>query len=295
MKNRFKIFGLLMGMLLFFGSCEEQQLIVYEHENNIYFPTKSYLYYLRHDGSAFSPIPPVTMVYNGETYRSPAITYASSPVGLDSLGYSMINGDIVVIPVMAMGAIADHDRKVEWKVINQDVENAGKLGVDFEVLDAYIPANSMVGGLIVKLFRENLNEDNFLYADFELLPNENFQTNFSEIPRRAGSNELVSTTTIRLRYYNFLQKPQYWDLSFLHLLGPWSNRKVFILVEHFNFDTSADFLYKVPPPHTMEIFPFGIALKRWLEDYEIANGAPYYERDGVTKMTWGNYMNSTFN
>ena len=278
MKNRAYIFGLLAVVFLLPESCKEDQLLTYgpEKENNIYFANRSYYTYNT----------TVSISYNGTVYTSPTVRSVTGGVAQDSLDYTLVNGDVVVIPVMVMGAITDYDRKFAWRAIHQGEPNVGTYDVDFKVLDAFIPAHSTTGGIIVQLSDENLDEDSVLYADFELLPNENFETNFHEMRRYDGGQELISTISTRLRFTNFLMPPTYWAYGFEPFLGPWSVRKITVLVTYFNFDISDQFLYRAYPPETPELYPFGLALRRWLEAYQLENGEPYYEKDG-TEMRAG--------
>ena len=280
MKNRVILLCLMAGAFLI-GSCREEPLLTYENENNIYFPNRYYRYYNVR----------TAMMYNDLPCYSPDVPSRNTPQAQDSLGYTMANGNITIIPVRVMGKITDYDRPFAWRLTHQGEPEVGVEGVDFKVLDAYIPANGNTGGIIVQLFSENLNDDNYLYANFELLSNEHFQTNFSKV-RSSGSttSPLVSTLNMRLQFTDFLLPPQYWSMQFQPVLGSWSTKKISILIAYLGLDPTTDFLYRYPPPDIVQLLPYGVALRRWLEEYEMEHGEPCYEKDGVTEMRAGSVV-----
>lgn len=277
MKNSVKIFTLLIGTLLFLGACKEEGLLVYENENNVYFQHKKW------QSSAFG----ASLKYNDATL---SVTTTVGSSALDSLSISMafvnpeITSVVTFLPVILMGNVADHDRQFGWKVINTDNPDAGKEGVDFRVLDAFIPAKSRTGGIVIEMFRQNLGGEKFFYADFELVPNKNFQTNYEENTRSSSNDEIVSTLTMRLKFTDGLQQPQYWDAYLRAYLGDWSTKKAFILNE--NIGVPFEYMFSVPNDVTSA--GYGFAFKRWLDDYRITNGGiPMYEADGITEMKAG--------
>lgn len=271
MKNIIKIFGLLAGAVLLLASCKEDELLEYDKESNIYFPNQVYDYYDTRTALAWD---------DGNYYVAPAVAYAKANAAQDTLDYTIATGEVVVISVRLMGPLADHRREFACRAVSKTAAGVAKEGVNFEILDAFIPANSREGGILVRLNPEGMDDEDVLTIEFELLPNEHFQTNFVQSPRKSGSSDMVSTTKITLRYSNFLLPPSAWETDFKPALGPWSVKKINILATYFGFDTSSDFLYATPIPNINVLLSYGIALRQWLEDYEQEHGEVMREKNG---------------
>lgn len=280
MKNTAKIFGLFIAALLVLAACKEDELMVYDHENNVYFQHKRWSPDL-YDFEA-------TLEYKGTVM---SVSEMQSTEAKDSLFVSMAfvnpeqHSDTVFLPVVLIGQVAGYDRKIGWKVVESDDPDAGVEGEDFRVLDAFIPANKTIGGIVVEIFRKNLAEpESFIVADFELVANDEFQVNYNEDTRSANDDTIVSTLTMRLKYSDGLEAPEYWPYLFQPYYGDWSSKKAFILVDQigetweqlYGFDLNLDTIIKA------------YSFRRWLEAYKENNGGvPMYEADGVTEMKWG--------
>ena len=289
MKNIAKIVGLSVAALLILGSCKEDQLLVYDHENNIYFQHKKWPS-SPPNGGGFS----ATMKYGDITYT--VTTSSRSVEVLDSLSVSMaflnpeIPSETTFLPVMMMGEPVGYDRKIAWKQINPDDPNAATEGVDFRVLDAFIPAGKVQGGIIIEMFRANLQEpESYLVADFELVANDDFSVNFNTIPRSEWDDTLTTPITMRLKYTDGLTPPMYWAYGLQNYLGPWSTKKAFVI--HDELGASWDFIYSYD--NGVGASAMGFAFKRWLQTYKDNNGGvPMYEADGTTEMVAGTMVNN---
>lgn len=283
MKNKIIILGLLAGVFLTLGSCKEETLPVYSEENNIYFPNQFYTdwdteIYMIND--------------NGSVVYSPKLNTAKSKEAQDTLNYSTTSGAFVVVPVKLMGFLADYQRDFSWRTLHNGKENVAVEGRDYIVHGSYIGANSRNGGLLVELFTDEMDEDDVYTITFELLPNDNFQTNFKEVSRIENeTDDLVSTLQITLRYTPTILKPDAWDRHHHLALGPWSIKKIETLSTHFGFETS---IFDVATPDIFTLMSYGLALRIWLEEYEEKNGVPYYEKDGVTPMEVGTFVKNLY-
>ncbi|MCL2562297.1 MAG: hypothetical protein FWE10_08290 [Rikenellaceae bacterium] len=166
-------------------------------------------------------------------------------------------------------------------------------GVDFEILDAYITANGRDGGILVALYSVNLQSDNVKRINFELVPNENFETNFFRFPYWSGASVMVSTLRVQLSFTDGLTMPQFWAAGWSAIMGNWSTLKIRVLANEFGMSTGNDFLYLFPPPDGTLIFAYAAALQRWLLDYEAEHGEPFLDLNGQ-RMRLGTSVESLF-
>lgn len=282
MKNTIKILGFFVGILVFLCSCKEDELTKYDKENNIYFPNQVYEYCYTRTSLQWGE--------DGRIFTAPVVSSSKKPAqAQDTLEHSISSaGAITLISVRLMGAISNEERKIACRAIPKDTSSVAKEGVNFEILDAFIPANSREGGIIVELDPESMSDEDVLTIELELLPNENFQTNFSQVPRKSGSAEMVSTTHITLQYTKFFGVPPAWNSWFVHIFGAWSIKKLQILVERFNFDSSDSFLGtsgSARPAYSV-LIPYGMMLRDYLEE-QAASGNVIMDPDGVTPMSVG--------
>ena len=317
MKNTLKIFCLTAMMLPFMMSCKEDQLLTYDSATNVFFTNTLYESY------AFR----LSMPWDGRMIQSPEISYGiSGVIGTTNFDQIVTRQDIAVLPVRIMGNTSAQRRDIGYRLLTAQelldelddflsmltpeeldglgadfieqerariAEETAEEGVDFEILDAYIPAGARDGGIIIYLSNVNLQIENVKRINFELVPNEHFETNFFRFPYWSGADVMVSTLRMRLSFTDGLTPPQYWAAGWSAIMGNWSTLKIRILANEFGMSTGNDFLYKFPPPDGMLIFSYAAALQRWLLDYEAANGEPFLDLNGE-RMRMGASVEAAF-
>ncbi len=274
MKKRTFIFAILPVLVL--AGCRSDEIQVYDGPDNIYFLYKMW------PTSGFGMT--TTLEFEGRTLSLEAKFSEAQDSIIHSFAFvdAREHLDTTFIPVRLIGRLADHDRKIAYRI--NTATGAAAEGADFRVLDAFIPAGKTAGGIVVELSRDNLTEGRHLEIDFELLANENFGLEYQLIRRSVADTASVPTTTFRLWFNDELPPPPNWGFSYADFLGAWSPKKAYLLVEQFNITWDA--LYN--PPHTAYIVSWGGQLKRYLARMA-AEGHPVMEADGVTPMEAGPY------
>lgn len=257
--------------VLFFGSCKEDRLLTYDRTDNVYFKHKRW-------GSG-GLLHTTSVGYEGINYT----IEARISEAIDSIVFSFgrfeegIDEAITLVPVVIVGDIANIDRRFGYKINETSTAMEGE---DFRILDAFIPAGKISGGFIVELSRKNIEKDAFKYIDLELVPNENFVTDYDSIPRSSASTKIkTSTLTFRLWFNNGLLQPKYWSS---YQVGYFSTRKAQLLIEHTSLTDEG--LYSDETPQMMICIAIRDEFTRWFNDENIA-GRTIYEADGRTPMT----------
>lgn len=271
MKN-LRIILILSAVILSFGSCKEDKLSTYDMKDNIYFKHKRW-------SSPNGITHTTTMEYDGVEYTASARVVSPA---LDSITYSFAlndkDKDIMIVPVIVVGKIADVDRRFAYKIRPSTTMQEG---TDFKVLDAFIPANQTSGGIVVELYKANVSEEGvFGNVDFELIPNENFATAYDSIPRSSASTEIkVSTLTFRLQFSNSLPTPQYWVS---HGLGTFTTKK--LLCINIAVGLEMDYWYGGTTPSLTLIPAYRQLFVEWLDEMK-RSGNEVFEADGTTPMS----------
>lgn len=275
MKNIPKIILSLLLAVLFFGSCKEDKLMMHDGSSNIYFRHKKWT-----ASAGAQGIYTTTINYNGAAYTvtTPGVTMEAR----DSMEFSFaridktIESAITFMPVTVVGEVANVDRKFSYKVLETSTAVKGE---DYEILDAFIPANKIHGGIVVEIFKKNVkSEGAYRYLDVELIPNENFTVQYDSITRSAvKTTEKVSTLTFRLSLNSSLTAPQYWSA---YEIGYFSTKKALKFMEVVNM--SMEDFYGMPSLDLRIIR--AQMFKSWLIQMA-KDGDPVYEDDGVTLMT----------
>lgn len=274
MKNTSKIILSLLAAVLLFGSCKEDKLLTYDRSDNVYFRHKRWV---SPNGIEHN----TQLTYDGINY---AVVAYNVKEALDSITFSFARLDesiteaTMIVPVTVVGDVADVDRKFGYKI--RETSTAVE-GVDYRILDAFIPAKKIHGGLVVELSREALNkEGSFLYIDLELIANENFTVQYDSIPRNSvNEKNLVSTLTFRVWFSNSLLQPKNW---FLFEIGYFSSRKAELFLEHTTI--TEEILYGDEAPELAFRGVWRDEFTKWFNDQNIS-GNTVYEKDGRTPMT----------
>ena len=291
MKNTIKFLAIAGAVLLALAACKEDKLIVHGGEDNVYFRTTRW----PSANSTADRTAAFSLVYQGETLRVNA--NASSNRSVDSLHLTLgfvhpdQVSDTIFIPVRVMGSLKPYERKVGWEIVDRDSMQAVE-GVDFKILDAYVPANRRDGGIVIELFRENVNQDTTLEVKFRLIENEHFKVNFNTTQWRESSTDFaqISTLDMRLLWYDGLPPPlPAWNYAHINSnttchreIGAFSLRKVFVLVEQLGVPWEN--IYKEDGTAAGSLqsnaSTYGLLLWRWLVDYQEEHGVEYMDEDG---------------
>ncbi len=294
MKTSIKIFSAAWVLLLAFTGCEEDKLPVFDGVDNIYFQQSKWPHY-----GLFS----ATMTYNGKemTVTGGVSPYAWTNSVVDSMTVSMsfrnpeLVSDTTFLPVAVAGRLSDKDRKIAWSIV--DSGDAVE-GVDFKVLDAFIPANSREGGIVVELFRKNA-AGKYLHVKFRLEDNGIFGVNYPLIALSSTDDTPTSTIDMKIKWTDGLQPPTPW-WNYDHVstntmlygeFGSFSVRKLFVFTDIlgvpwetiYNPDGTGNMLFA----RTGSVY--GQLLYKWLVRYEMQNGSPYLDEDGTPMRAGAKY------
>lgn len=276
MKNTIKILSLICVAATIL-SCQEDKLLTYDSESNIFFRQKKW--------TASSSQYYIYMTHDGKTMSS--VTKANVNGVIDSVRLSMafvndaLRSDTTFLPVTVMGDIYPERRDIKFEILDVGDKRKAVEGVDFRILDAYIPANKRDGGIVIEMFRENFVQDQYKTIDFQLLPNEHFETNYKWINQSSTDTTKVSTLTMKLCFTDGLAEPRNWS-SAVSFWGKFSVKKVYVMV--YELGMTWEYLYEYNAADDISGFRFiaaayGNALKKWLKKYEEDNGTPYLEDD----------------
>ncbi len=262
--------------IIFFNSCKEDKLDIYKGETNVYFSLQKWAespgnnYYLNY--------PIGNKVYTESWIRIIApIDSINKSYGFLEQGLKLI--DTVYIPVSIMGELANNKRQLSYKL---GVGTTATENVDFKVLSATIPANMNIGAIAIELYREKYAQTTKV-INLELIPNNDFQTNFNEILRSKTDTLKVSTLDFRLTVSDHLTTPPYWA-SYAYYLGPFSVKKIFLLKEIANVEVEV--FYSTTRQSLSLIQAWGSILKKYLLEKK-RSGNTIYEEDAVTEMVAG--------
>lgn len=289
MKNIIKSLTIACGLLLVFTGCKEDKLMVFEGDNNVYFqsckwPTAT---------GGFKS----SLKYNGRTFKLQLGGIGEVQEVVDSMAVSLaflnpeLASDTTYLPVSLMGRPQPHERKIGWKIV--DAGDAVE-GVDFKVLDAFIPANATMGGIVIEMFRENAGQGKYFDVKFQLTENENFKVNYPTIAASNTDTTTKSTIDMRLLWTDGLTAPPYWEgetAVCYPYLGAFSVRKVFVLHDELGVDWDIMYTKLSNGSTTLQTrcSVYGTLLYKWLIRYEEQNGVPYKEEDGTPMKAGAQY------
>lgn len=265
----------LAGLLLIAGSCKEDDLIEYEEASNIYFMLQRWESGIGANYKFKYPLPDGT-VYQEEWTNVVEVT--DSIIRSYARDVSGAAYDTVYVPISLLGAVTDYDREFKYEVGTTSTAVEGK---DFVILDSKVPANYNSGAIVVKVDRLSM-KDRVSFVDFNLLPNNEFQTQYNTITRSISDTTQVSLLKFRLVISDLLEMPESWDIYQIWF-GSFSRKKLYLIAELTG--ESLDELYIKDPNFGVLVY-WAQMLKRHLLQQE-AMGNPVMEEDGVTPMEVG--------
>lgn len=264
---------LLLAIILFQG-CKEDRLDLYDSEANIYFSLRKY-------GKTYELNYPIgTKTYSQTWLR------LTAPIDSLAISYGYLKADekqtdTIYVPVSLMGNLAPTNRPIGYKF---GPNTTATEGTDFKIVSADIPANKELGAIAIEVYRAKYEKVKII--DFELLPNETFQTNYKEIIRSKTDTTKVSTLQFRVSISDNLSEPSRWRY-YVSYLGDFSAKKLLLIRDITNIDIEEIF-YSAYSPQPPEVLALGSILKKYLREQKAA-GNTIYEEDGVTEMTSGRY------
>lgn len=204
-----------------------------------------------------------------------AVSMATDSVYV-SFSYTEKLDSVVDVVVAITGVPMDYDRS--YKIVLNSASTAIP-GVHFEELpkETIIKKNTQSDVLKLKLLRTRDMQEQTYSVVLDLLPNENFDTNFRS--RKVGGKPM-STITSKVYYNDIIRKPKKWSDAYF---GTFTRKKLFYM---------CDFLGVTPDYLDVEMTPaeqpaFGTLVQRHLNKEHVA-GRTVYEEDGVTPMRMGN-------
>jgi hypothetical protein len=299
MKTAIKILACAGVLLTAMAGCKEDKLMVFEGADNVYFFQSKW----PSGDTGFSS----GMTYNGKAMVRREGTATINAV-VDSMTVSMaflhpdLKSDTTFLPVAVAGRIADVDRRFGYEVLDS---GTAVEGVDFRVLDAFIPAKSRVGGIVVELFRENAKDNVILDAKFRLVENDTFGVNYPWIKRTSTDTTMVTTLEMKVRWTDNLLPPTPWwnydavskNTMLFPELGSYSAKKLFVFTDIlnvpwntiYNEDTSGNLLMTGNMAFAQRGSVYGSMLYKWLVRYEEQNGEPYLDENGEPMKAGAKY------
>lgn len=255
---------LLIGFaaMLLISSCQEDELITYQGNNNIYFSDAVFQYAL-----------------NSDYIDSKAISFA--------MDASTITQKTVDILVRTQGNVVDYDRTYNVEVVTANTTAVENTNFQPIASTQTFRAGKIVDTLKVVLNRTEELKDTTLEIQIKLLPNNEFNTDMQEIEQ---GNYTVSCVTYTLTFNDIFEKPIGWNaIMDRYYWGPYSRKKWDIICQLMGWP-----LNKLDPETSPGIPSFGLVmtaggkLKGYLQEMEDA-GTPVLEEDG-TPMVSGPYV-----
>lgn len=186
---------------------------------------------------------------------------------------------VFILRVKILGAVADHDRQVEIKVVD---DMSSVVEEDYEALSSsyILKAGEVYGEIPISFHRMPSLKGNERSLVVELVENEDFT-----LPIRLwrnSSTEYVNVTRHTIVISDkYVQLPGYRTGHF----GPFSEKKMELILQLSGMSLN-DFNVQLPVTLTKSL---GQKLNRYLAEMR-ARGETVYEEDGVTPMTAGEYI-----
>ncbi|MDL2319507.1 DUF4843 domain-containing protein [Alistipes sp. OttesenSCG-928-B03] len=231
---RYFLAGLVL--LLTFGSCKNDDLLVYDDDNDVFFTLQRWDMPRKQTEAARTEF---SMEYDGKNIeRSWAWTYACYDSLYVTTFYHVpqIDRDTVYLPLSYMGTPKPYKRDVAYEIV--ETSTAGK-DVDFKILDAFIPANATKGAIVVEVLRNGLGSEGVKHLDLHLLANDEFTTQYNTTKRDRTTEELVSMIDFRLTMSNDVLPPYDWgegSVIEMYVMGKYSKKKFLLLLEKSGAD-----------------------------------------------------------
>lgn len=296
MKNIHKILVVFVCGLLALGSCKEDKLLIYDAGSG----AEAYFKLVRWpqqsvNNSTSMPVPgkegEVRWVYGRITEAIDSLVCSFARVNPE------LNDTVILVPVSVMGDASSDRRDIAYRIKPSTTATQGATE-DYEIVDAYIPAGRESGGILVRLYRNNLTTAKSTFQiDFQLESNEHFTLRYDSIPLRANvspSDPQVSMIDFRLMVINELPMPvDYWNEG---NYGRWSTKKALILFNDLNMPETQ--LYPEPGgrPDIYMTMAFGSLLKNYLQEKQLAGETifedDYFDAQGnPLPMDWGSNFN----
>lgn len=213
-------------------------------------------------------------VYFSEAGRNiPALAYDSLYV---SLAYSKAPDSIRNVVVAVTGPPVDHDRAYGIQINDTSTAIAG---VHYELLtkEFVIQKNRLSDTIQVKLLRTADMQTESFELMFDLLPNENFGTDWKT---RIIGGKPIKTIKTKIRYNDIVRKPGRWLDSYW---GTFTRKKLFYVCEFLEITPQ----YMDTDMTVAENTVLPKIVQRHLNKENLA-GRTVYEDDNITPMRMGN-------
>lgn len=274
-----KILLFLLGALILFASCKEDEIDVFSGESNVFF---SLTRWKVSQGTSFGATYSLEYPLAGRVYTEEWTGIRTSRDSINcsyALDFTWQDLDTVFIPVSVIGAVTDYDRTVKYEITGEGDAVEGR---DFKVLEAMVPANKPVGAIVVEIDRNSI-KDTVYSACFTLLPNNEFQTNYKSIQRSDIDTAKVDVRKFKLKMSDLLEQPSRWYPNLNNYFGAYSRKKLYLVAEITGGDLNKLYTFEVKDEPT--VFGWAKVLKFYLAEQKAA-GNTIYDEDG-TEMSAG--------
>ena len=186
---------------------------------------------------------------------------------------------VFILRVKILGAVADHDRQVEIKVVD---DMSSVVEDDYEALPSSytLKAGEVYGEIPISFHRMPSLKGNERSLVVELVENEDFTLPI-RLWRNSGTEYVNVTRHTIVISDKYVQLPGYRTGHF----GPFSEKKMELILQLSGMSLN-DFNVQLPVTLTKSL---GQKLNRYLAEMK-ARGETVYEEDGVTPMAAGEYI-----
>ena len=186
---------------------------------------------------------------------------------------------VFILRVKILGAVADHDRQVEIKVVD---DMSSVVEEDYEALPSSytLKAGEVYGEIPISFHRMPSLKGNERSLVVELVENEDFTLPI-RLWRNSGTEYVNVTRHTIVISDKYVQLPGYRTGHF----GPFSEKKMELILQLSGMSLN-DFNVQLPVTLTKSL---GQKLNRYLAEMK-ARGETVYEEDGVTPMAAGEYI-----
>jgi hypothetical protein len=250
-----------------FSSCDYDTLPTYNDVDRIYF-----------DYAAWTQLELVAQGYVSQTAYQMRILF----------GYDKVikSDSTIQIKMRIAGKPASIDRPVAVELLTD--ESSAVLGQDIEIVSSFIPADTVVGMLTLKLKNSEKMTSTTLLARLRLLPNEYFHVDYTDA--RAFSDR--SGLEFQVFFDAKKEMPSLWAAYSMltTFFGTYSNVKLDAICaacgftrEYFEYDPETESAATVGAARFPSSLAFSLILQvnHYLEDYKEAHGGqPLLDENG---------------
>lgn len=245
MKKFIQYSAVIIASFFLFTSCKKENLTAYQLQDMIYF-------YKVHSSAI-----------------KDSVTYSFA------IKSTTLQFDTVFVPVKIMGTAKDANRVIKIGAV--DSLTTAKAGIDYEFLNAVMPAGKYEYNIPIKVLRSERMKTQTLNLTIEIQKSDDFIPGIPKDPS-VSFYEYGAALTYKIMINDFLSKPSNWDSRLSFYFGPFSQVRYAFVIQATGRSTF--------PSEGPDALPFSAysyykqVCINALADYEKENG-PLYDENGV--------------